>query len=124
MEPTLLEKYWCFPLSHERMSNGRGSKIKHVLSATHSQFTPQHTSTHLSTLQHQVSYDARARLWVREADKPKERCGGGQEKKKGSSGNSHDRNRAQRGGRGAEGWKVGWRRGKGGGEAGGDMKSE
>lgn len=28
-----------------------------------------HTSTHLNSLQHQVSYDARARLWVRKTDK-------------------------------------------------------
>ncbi len=68
-----LEKYCCFPFSDERMSYARGSQIKHVLSATHSQFTPQHTSTHLSTLQHQVSYDARARLWVREADNSREK---------------------------------------------------
>lgn len=52
-----------------KMSN---TKIKHVLSASHWQFTPQHTSTHLSTLQHQVSYDAQARLWVRKTDKAKE----------------------------------------------------
>lgn len=58
-----------------KMSN---TKIKHVLSASHWQFTPQHTSTHLSTLQHQVSYDAQARLWVRKTDKAKE----GDEKEK------------------------------------------
>lgn len=34
--------------------------------------TPQHTSTHLSTLQHHVSYDAPARLWADDTVKPKE----------------------------------------------------
>lgn len=83
-----------------------------------------HTSTHLNALQHQVSYDARARLWVRE-DRQTGRCGGGGY----SSGNSCNTNQARR----REKKQREWRGGRWDGEeekekgwwwSGGGMRSE
>lgn len=89
------------------MSDARGYKIKHTLTAAHAHITSLHTSTHLVRLQHWVSYDAQARLWVTETDGLKE------EGKKKDVRESHITEM-----RPWEERKVGWRRRKSSGRGG------